>query len=91
MRSLHKIVGLSFTIIMASSVAALAEAPQCPGGGVAKGTFHCSGPVLHPVCTEGPPWTCSLPAASGMVMQLGEEPKPVKPRPGHHSGTMFAF
>jgi hypothetical protein len=40
---------------------ALAEAPpSCPGGGTATGTFTCTGPVLKPVCTEGPPWKCTI-------------------------------
>ena len=33
--------------------------PNCPGGNL-KGTITCTGPVLHPTCTEGPPWTCEL-------------------------------
>lgn len=41
--------------------AAFAEAPpSCPGGGTATGTFSCTGPVTRPVCSEGPPWKCSI-------------------------------
>jgi len=43
------------------TVAAFAEdAPNCPGGNL-KGTYSCSGPILHPVCSEGPPWHCEHP------------------------------
>ncbi len=43
------------------TAAAFAEdAPNCPGGNL-KGTFSCSGPILHPVCSEGPPWHCEHP------------------------------
>lgn len=37
------------------------DAPNCPGGNL-KGTYSCSGPLLHPVCSEGPPWHCEHPA-----------------------------
>ena len=49
------------TFFAATCSAAFAEAaPSCPGGGTATGTFTCTGPVLRPVCTEGPPWKCTI-------------------------------
>jgi hypothetical protein len=43
---------------------ALAEdAPNCPGGNL-KGTFSCTGPIAHPVCSEGPPWHCEHPPST---------------------------
>jgi hypothetical protein len=35
-------------------------APACPGGGVQKCTPKCSGPITRPVCTYGPPCTCTM-------------------------------
>ena len=35
-------------------------APACPGGGVEKCTPRCSGPITRPVCTYGPPCTCTM-------------------------------
>jgi hypothetical protein len=49
------------TALALSTMTALADTPpSCPGGGTATGTFSCTGPVLKPVCTEGPPWKCTI-------------------------------
>lgn len=53
------------TVLLAGSAALAASA--CPGGGTQKCTFHCSGPITAPVCTEGPPCTCSLGARNPIV------------------------
>jgi hypothetical protein len=66
-----------------TTTAAFAEAPSCPGGGTATGTFSCTGPVLKPVCTEGPPWKCSIKDTnSNQVLQLDGGSKP--PKKGTH-------
>ena len=53
------------------TAAAYAEdAPNCPGGNL-KGTITCSGPLLHPVCTEGPPWHCEHPPETDPPKAMG--------------------
>ncbi|MGN6100341.1 MAG: hypothetical protein ACTHOR_04260 [Devosia sp.] len=61
-----------FVVALVSAVgfagAALAEdndgaPPNCPGGNL-KGTFTCTGPLLHQTCTEGPPWHCEHPPST---------------------------
>ena len=53
------------------TVAAFAEdAPNCPGGNL-KGTITCTGPLLHPVCTEGPPWHCEHPPETDPPKAMG--------------------
>ena len=58
-------------------------APGCAGGGTATGTFHCSGPVLHPVCEEGPPWTCPIKGnvGSGLMEQSDDNGGGGHPQP----------
>ena len=46
----------------------VSAAPACPGGGVEKCTPKCTGPVTRPVCTYGPPCTCSMPKSSDKVL-----------------------
>jgi len=51
------------TFLLAAAQMALAVddlPPDCPGGGTATGKPSCTGPIFKPVCTEGPPWTCTL-------------------------------
>jgi len=74
---LHRV---SFILIVLTGGALLATganaemAPSCPGGGTATGTFHCSGPVLHPVCEEGPPWSCPIKSTlSGGLMEFSDD------------------
>ena len=53
------------------TAAAMAEdAPNCPGGNL-KGTYSCSGPILHPVCSEGPPWHCEHPPETDPPKAMG--------------------
>lgn len=80
---LFTVLALTFA---AGTSAAMAEAPSCPGGGVAKGTMHCSGPVLHPICSEGPPWTCTITGNSGTnVMSSGGVSGGSKPKANHNA------
>lgn len=53
------VAALTLAFVSFASPAAMA-ASACPGGGTQKCTFHCSGPLTNPVCTEGPPCTCTL-------------------------------
>lgn len=62
------------------TAAAMAEdAPNCPGGNL-KGTFTCSGPILHPVCSEGPPWHCEHPPETDPPKAQITDGGPVHPR-----------
>jgi hypothetical protein len=64
--------------------AAANDAPACPGGGTEKCTITCTG-LLPPVCTSGPPCTCTLDKATAGVKALlsgdAAPPKPNPPRP----------
>ena len=53
------VAAFALAAVLFASPDALA-ASACPGGGTQKCTFHCTGPVTAPVCTEGPPCTCTL-------------------------------
>ena len=76
MRTIRLIAAFTFLVI--GSGAAMAEMPpSCPGGGTATGTFHCTGPVFWPTCTEGPPWTCTIKTNSSvMTMEGGDVRRP---------------
>lgn len=66
-----KLIALTTSLAMFCS-AALAEAPpSCPGGGTPVGTIKCTGPLLNPVCTEGPPWKCVLKDNAGTKVMDG--------------------
>jgi hypothetical protein len=72
------------TFLVMGATAAMAEiAPACPGGGTATGTFHCTGPVFWPTCTEGPPWKCPI-TTSDSVMTMDGIDTPRPPRFGQH-------
>lgn len=81
------------TVLIATAGAALAETngevpPSCPGGGTATGTFSCTGPVLKPVCTEGPPWKCSV---SNTATTLELSSSDVVPPKKHHFNVTAQF
>lgn len=66
-----RLIALTTSLATLSS-AALAEAPpSCPGGGTPVGTIRCTGPLLDPVCTEGPPWQCVLKDDAGIKLVDG--------------------
>jgi hypothetical protein len=46
--------------------------PSCPGGGTATGKITCTGPVLRPTCTEGPPWTCTIKDDNAATLEVGD-------------------
>jgi hypothetical protein len=66
MRTSSAIKAALFLAALAATASgnAASAASNCPGGGVEKCTPKCTGPVLNPVCTYGPPCTCSLPKGS---------------------------
>lgn len=54
--------------------------PSCPGGGTATGKISCTGPITKPVCTEGPPWTCTIKDDKTATLEVGDGPV----RPARH-------
>jgi hypothetical protein len=63
-------------------------ASNCPGGGVEKCTYKCTGPVTKPVCSYGPPCTCSLPKSSDKL-NAGRDRSPVlDPGAGTSGGNL---
>ena len=56
--------------VFLTATAMAEDAPNCPGGNL-KGTYSCSGPVLHPVCSEGPPWHCEHPPETDPPKAMG--------------------
>jgi hypothetical protein len=63
-------------------------ASNCPGGGAEKCTYKCTGPVTKPVCSYGPPCTCSLPKSSDKL-SAGRDRSPVRdPGAGISGGNL---
>lgn len=68
------------TALAFSSITAFADTPpSCPGGGTATGTFSCTGPILKPVCTEGPPWKCTIKDDKPATATMGDGGGTVRP------------
>ena len=77
------------TVLAAQFGAAPASAASnCPGGGVEKCTYKCTGPVTKPVCSYGPPCTCSLPKSSDKL-SAGRDRSPLRnPSAGTSGGNL---
>jgi hypothetical protein len=69
--------------------------PSCPGGGVAKGVFHCTGDGIRTVrvCQETAPWRCSVEggSGSGSAAMGGTSGGHTKPKTGVFGGQTSVF
>jgi hypothetical protein len=75
-----KLVAASTALFFSTTTAFAEVPPSCPGGGTATGKPSCTGPIFNPVCTEGPPWTCTIKDDKPATLEVGDGGTPRPPR-----------